>query len=511
MDVVIKLESQWLTCTYLSLFFIIAMISLCLFYSKKRNQNWDLQSGIVWILILYGGIETVYGLLQIYNFMASNHSFYKLTGTFFNPGPYSGYLAMIFPLCLNEYLQLKNKKNCTVVQRVGLCISGVTMLLIICVLPAGMSRSAWIAAIVSGLWVCGMHYLWGIKIREMWNLRRYRVLGIVGVCMITFCILGIAMFNLKQNSANGRFFMWKIACMAVVHKPLGYGTNGFAYAYGRAQEEYFAKGDYSLQEELVAGSPEYAFNEYLQIAIERGSIVLLLILLIIGGCLRIGMRENRISACGGVISLLIFAFSSYPMQIPVFVVSFIFLLAACVLGHSWIRLCLFALLIGVMSFYVERNNVYSECKEWESAQMLYNVGAYKEAKIEYKRLYPALKNMGAFLYEYGYTLYKLKEYSTSIAILQKAAYYSCDPMILNIIGKNYQQQEKYSMAEKYFIRSTHRLPGRIYPYYLLAKLYAENGATEKMQKMAGLVLTKEPKVQSVAIKEMRREMVKLIK
>ncbi len=26
---------------------------------------------------------------------------------FYNPGPYSGYLAMIFPLCLNEWLELK--------------------------------------------------------------------------------------------------------------------------------------------------------------------------------------------------------------------------------------------------------------------------------------------------------------------------------------------------------------------------------------------------------------------
>ena len=32
----------------------------------------------------------------------------------------------------------------------------------------------------------------------------------------------------------------------------------------------------------------------------------------------------------------------------------------------------------------------------------------------------------------------------------------------------------YEEAEEWFIRSTHRLPNRIYPYYLLAKLYAEH-------------------------------------
>ena len=90
--------------------------------------------------------------------------------------------------------------------------------------------------------------------------------------------------------------------------------------------------------------------------------------------------------------------------------------------------------------------------------------------------------------------------------------HSCDPMSLNIIGKNYQAIGKYEKAEEYFIRSTHRLPGRIYPYYLLAKLYAEPEYQhpEKLKQAVQIVLTKEPKVQSTAIREMREE-VKLLK
>ena len=90
--------------------------------------------------------------------------------------------------------------------------------------------------------------------------------------------------------------------------------------------------------------------------------------------------------------------------------------------------------------------------------------------------------------------------------------HSCDPMILNIIGKNYQAIGKYEKAEEYFIRSTHRLPGRIYPYYLLAKLYASPGylQPDKFHEMADLVLTKEPKVQSTAVREMRDEIRKLV-
>lgn len=90
--------------------------------------------------------------------------------------------------------------------------------------------------------------------------------------------------------------------------------------------------------------------------------------------------------------------------------------------------------------------------------------------------------------------------------------YSNDPMILNIIGKNYQALGAYEKAEEYLIRSTHRLPGRIYPYYLLAKLYAESEycQPDKLKRAAEVVLTKEPKVKSTAIREMREDVKKII-
>ena len=101
---------------------------------------------------------------------------------------------------------------------------------------------------------------------------------------------------------------------------------------------------------------------------------------------------------------------------------------------------------------------------------------------------------------------------TSNRILQEAERISCDPMILNVIGKNYKALKRYEEAEHWFLRSTHRLPGRIYPYYLLAKLYAEPDfrKPDKLEQMVEIVLTKEPKIQSSAIREMRDEVKKLI-
>ena len=66
--------------------------------------------------------------------------------------------------------------------------------------------------------------------------------------------------------------------------------------------------------------------------------------------------------------------------------------------------------------------------------------------------------------------------------------------------------------ENCFIRSYQRLPRRIYPYYLLAKLYAEPNfyKPDKLEEMVDIVLTKEPKVHSTAINEMRSEVKEIL-
>ncbi|WP_303006672.1 O-antigen ligase family protein [Bacteroides congonensis] len=491
-------------------FVVCSLPSLCL----NGKQRLSFSSIVTWVLIVLGGIEVVWGLRQIYGLAVSNHSLYALTGSFYNPGPYSGYLSMIFPLCLHEWLNLKERTERTWAEQGKYYVALGVMLLILCVLPAGMSRSAWIAAAISGTWVYGMHASWGSKLKEFGRKYKKRV---VLACIVGGSILvmiGYALFQLKATSANGRLFMWKVSTLAIAESPvIGHGTGNFVSAYGRAQEDYFANGEYSEIEELVAGSPEYAFNEYLQVAVEYGIPFLLVVSLVIGFCLWKGSSEGRIGLCGSVISVLVFAFSSYPMQIPGFAVTFYFLLAACVIGRSKIILLFFMSMMVLLGAYYWKNNQYDACKSWHRGKMLYNIGAYRSAKEDYEKLYPELTNRGAFLFEYGYSLHKLKEYDNSTRILEEAMTHSNDPMILNIIGKNYQASGDYEKAEEYLIRSTHRLPGRIYPYYLLAKLYAEPKyrQPEKLKYAAEIVLTKEPKVQSTAVREMREEVKKLLK
>ena len=112
----------------------------------------DLSGCVSWALIAWAGVQAVWGLRQLYGFAASGHALYALTGSFFNPGPYSGYLALALPICCHEYLRQET--------RWLRYAAGGCALLILCVLPAGMSRSAWLAAGVSCLWVYGCRAGW---------------------------------------------------------------------------------------------------------------------------------------------------------------------------------------------------------------------------------------------------------------------------------------------------------------------------------------------------------------
>lgn len=146
-------------------------------------------------------------------------------------------------------------------------------------------------------------------------------------------------------------------------------------------------------------------------------------------------------------------------------------------------------------------------------EVLYHQGNYTAANEAYHKLYPQLDERGEFLFEYGHSLYKSGRYDLSNSFLEQAALYSTDPMILNIIGKNYQEMQYYEKAETYYWAVSPPFAGAdLSLLWLLAKLHMRSRATgiERMfEKMQRIVLTKEPKVYSTAIREMRSEVEKI--
>ncbi|MPM92938.1 hypothetical protein SDC9_140074 [bioreactor metagenome] len=213
---------------------------------------------------------------------------------------------------------------------------------------------------------------------------------------------------------------------------------------------------------------------------------------------------------------------SYPFSILPFLISFVFLITLC-LPDNQVKNYAYSLKLSVTIIFIvalffittfsicNRYPSYDAYKRWNKSRILYGIGLYKDANNEYAKIYPCLNHEIQFLFEYAQSLYKSNQYEESSRILERAIKISCDPMLYNIIGKNHQALGNYALAEQYFNKAAMIVPSRLYPYYLLAKLYDETGDKEKVCQMAGFIRSKEVKVHSMAVNEMREEMRSLCK
>jgi O-antigen ligase len=364
---------------------LVEFYGLIFFYVALRQIG---QSSFPWLflaLILGGGVQALYGNLQLWGFYPSHHSLFKMSGSFFNPGPYAGYLACIFPAALGSYLfrikpflpghyktSIKDKLKriqsvflSSLIKKAGSSFRGgkrpeglmqkkqdwtgvitiPVLILIALVLPASRSRAAWLAVSISTTWLLLFRYPVSGWLRKHLDTPLKRVIVLLlGVVLTGACLSGLYFF--KKGSADGRTLVWKVSLEMIRDHPVtGVGIDQFKAYYMDYQAGYFEK-DPESEEAMVAGDSNYTFNELLQQTAENGIIGLVLILAVLIGIFtssvhRSGKQEISdplpdihdtgyelsVIAKAGIISIFIFSFFSYPAQILPIKISLVFYLA----------------------------------------------------------------------------------------------------------------------------------------------------------------------------------------
>lgn len=515
--------SQWRNFFFRGIFAVFA-VAMLLFVRPKVAID-----VLLWSICTAATVEAVLGLMQLYGFRFSNHGIFRLTGTFYNPGPLGGYIAMAVPAVLYLFIktsQIYRRKNLLIkpvkyLITIRYCVLLAMISVMLVVLPSTMSRTGWIAAVVSSVYVCWCSTDLLKKVLCRFNKRVF-----ISLSIILLSITAVGVWKLKSESAFGRVFLWKISAMAVTDSPW-VGNNNFSTAYANAQERYFQSqihqhGINNLgHEEDVAAILDYAFNEYFNFAIEHGLPLFLIVVALIVVICVFGHRRLRYGLCGAVISFAVFAFASYPAHIPAFVAMLLLTLIGCV----WVKkrqkmafkivFCILAVLVsGTMlcgsNFYSQR--AFFMC-QWDKSRFMYTSKRYPIAADSYSKIYDGMCWNGRFLYEYGHSLFKTKNYERAEYVLLQSAKLSGDPMILNILGECAQARGNYQSAEDYYLRSVYRLPNRLYPHYLLYLLYSdpEWADTHKQQRLSEyqIITTKPLKTESSATDEMRRNVIEL--
>ncbi|MDE5821055.1 MAG: O-antigen ligase family protein [Paramuribaculum sp.] len=457
---------------------------------KRLNINhlWILCVGII---AIFGLWETLLGLKQLIIWINRGKTLYPMTGSFYNPGPFGGFIGLILPISLS-ILYKARKLNSYLV-----CCILLGIILQVFALGLSGSRAGLMGALV-GCFVSlylsipnnkGLHKIKS-KLRKLNKYSKIVFVLSLAIVLGGFLICG---YKIKKDSADGRLLIWKIATIALYNNPHGVGWNQVPGAYGEAQESYFASGCGSEKEKMVSGAPRYVFNEFLQISLAWGIFAGILFVVIILLAIYNAVKYRNGAVAGALTSFTIFACASYPLQFEIFRWSLGFLLcAALVLGSSSRKLSFIYLLLltciitGLI--YIQQNEnkiklgkeiydnnirpLYSNIPNRIYIDKLMQITESSTLTLDSVNVIGCrLKVDADVLFEYGHALSNLRYFKESNEVMKLAMTISSDPMILNIIAKNYHEMGNDMKAEEWLRKSINRLPSRIYPHYLLCQLY----------------------------------------
>lgn len=433
------------------------------------------------ILCIIGGIiEVGHGLSQIFGLEQSRHFLWIITGSFYNPGPYGCYLAVMLSVTSAAYKKTHNKWY------------GCAIIPMLVILPATWSRASILAYAVV---ICMLY--WKVWIRYWKTLVFVALLGI------------IALYLIKRGSADGRLFMFYMSLLSLADNLfVGVGTGGYLSDLGEMTANYFSVNPSSRFADIV-GVPDHTFCEPMRIAVEQGLIGLILYAMVIGLSIRVLLIEKSPLAYG-LMSLIIFSCFSYPFSITPFciLVTLFVTMAASVQSEKslgfrriWRIMPIFAIiciLSFVCSVLIPRIKTSEEYRRFS--------GIKDKAFIkDYYEVQPLMNDDASFLFNFGALLRDYGRYNDSSDILRQGAKLSADPMFETLVGRNYEQMKRYEEADSLFSRASRMQPNRIYPVYRQMKLYETMNDNERLKKKAEEVINFIPKVDSPATEEMKKE------
>ena len=454
-------------------FLATVLFSLALFVCRREVA----ERIVVSALSLWLAYESVLGIMQLLGIIVSHNSMCPMTGGFANSGPYGGFLAVCIAVVFAAAWKWRDSGN--LYDRILFWLSSVSGCLGIVVLPASMSRTGFVALLVSAV----AFALIDTESKSYFKSHKWLPLSVVAVAFV----VGAGAFCLKKDSALGRFHIWEMELRAIADKPLtGHGYGNALGSYGDAQAEYFEGEERSQERVRIAGCPEYAFNEYLRLGMEFGILGLLLsVAVIVLGTTMLCRSDSSLTF--GLVAWGTFAMASYPLAVwQLRLLLGVFLGAAVGLNMKVgkrTRLILASTFIviatGLMLIWLPENRQrkYAEGK-WLEERRFTNFGIFDGMADRLAILYPQLRRNFRYLYDYGYALHKECRYEESNVILREGALISSDPMFYNIIGKNHEALGDYELVERNYIHAHNMVPSRLYPYILLMEMKERQGNTE---------------------------------
>ncbi|WP_282055429.1 O-antigen ligase family protein [Maribacter luteus] len=411
------------------------------------------------------------------------------------------------------------KINHKYVQKVTFLLA-MSILIILIMLFISKSRAGWLAFVVSGIFLIERRFY------VFKNVSKKKKIAFL-IMLIGFLLISMSFINI--DSVRGRFFIWKNTLEIIRDNPLlGVGFDNFKTYYMDYQGKYFEE-NMRAKEYLLADDVEFAFNSWLQLTSENGIVgfVLVIYLVLLISKNNVGKEDldKNLIVQTGLLCVGIFGLFSYPMQIlPLKIIITVLLAYKSSMMSRKIKLAsiqiqypkatgFFGALVTLSLVFIVSNYLIGldrGLKSWKHGLNKYRFGGYEISVKDFQNGYFYLNRNGDFLRHYGLALSKSGKPREAIKVLEKAGnIYNMSSIQLEL-GNNYMDLGCFEEAEKAYLKASSMVPNLFAPDFGLVKLYHMTNQNEKKQLVAKRMLTKEVKINSLSIEEMKIEVIRIL-
>lgn len=473
---------------------------LSVLYVAVRIISENYSKHLLYIFSLWGVAEGIVAVLQQVAILESNHRTFAVTGTFGNPGPLGGFLAICLMVTAGLFYNSLQKKQAFLI-----LWNAIAVIILSCGLFLSASRAGWLAVFIGSLFL----FINQFKQCSLYKKRGVLV-NLAIVFLVCFFILGI--YLLRKDSADGRLLIWMNSLNMIKENPLfGIGAGGGVANYMHYQADYFHRYPNSSFI-LLADNVAYPFNEFLHIMVDQGIMGLLFLLLLLHSLF--SFTNDRLLKAA-LLSFGVFSFFSYPAGVFVLQIVFIFLLGMLQSQSVKIRIpkkvsCLLgglALLgVGVMS-------THSYCIYCQSKMEIKKLAEAEVRTIpnaELKTLYPFFCCNPRMMNLYSQICIRKYPADIALPICEAAAKIVPTCELYCDMGDMWKLRRKYSQAEECYKMAAAMVPSRLLPNYKLFQLYVDFEKKEAALRIGQLLLEQPVKKEGTKTLRMKAEVLKYI-
>lgn len=285
--------------TYDSNMIILSNICLIFCFTTFRLMPQVNYRAICYSLLLLLVSLSITGYVQYRNIISTDQDII-VTGIYKNPAFLGGILGFLISYTC-PLIILSPKLTARHVLIIGLLSISLPIFFLT------YSRASWLSLIISIIYLVFKRGTISHKFFHYRNL----FIGFIGLLLI------IAFYFIKQQSADGRVFIWKTSISMIKEKPiLGWGHNGFKANYLDFQEKYFKAGHANKTEYYLSNNIHNTYNEPIRIIIEYGILGFILYLLLIWYVIKIKAKSTLAISCkASLLFYFIFGLFSFPDEI----------------------------------------------------------------------------------------------------------------------------------------------------------------------------------------------------